>query len=92
MVSITLEKVWMVSHKIVDFSIFRQISQVRTFNNFQFLNITEHVSKNVPNQAIFYQDFITMVSFTQEGIWIVSDKIFHFQFFIKFHMSGPASF
>ena len=38
MVSITLEKLWMVSDKIVDFRFFRQISHVRTCNNFQFLN------------------------------------------------------
>ena len=31
-----------------------------------------------------------MVSITLEGLWMVSDKIFDFQFFIKFHMSGPA--
>ena len=31
-----------------------------------------------------------MVSITLEGLWMVSDKIFDFQFFIKFHMSGHA--
>ena len=31
-----------------------------------------------------------MVSITLEGFWMVSDKIFEFQFFIKFHMSGHA--
>ena len=31
-----------------------------------------------------------MVSITLEGFWTVSDKIFDFQFFVKFHMSGPA--
>ena len=30
------------------------------------------------------------VSFTMERLWMVSDKIFDFQFFIKFHMSGHA--
>ena len=59
---------------------------------FSFSTITEHVSKNVPNQAKFYQDFIMMVSFTLEGLWMVSFKIFDFKFFIKFHMSGPESF
>ena len=38
MVSFTMEGLWMVSDRIVDFLIFRQISQVRTCNNFQFLN------------------------------------------------------
>ena len=37
MVSVTLEGLWMIADGIVDFSIFRQISQVRACNNFQFL-------------------------------------------------------
>ena len=31
-----------------------------------------------------------MVSFTVEGLWMVSDRIIDFRFFIKFHRSGPA--
>ena len=31
-----------------------------------------------------------MVSITLEGLLTVSDKIFDFQFFIKFHRSRPA--
>ena len=31
-----------------------------------------------------------MVSITLEGLWIVSDRIVNFQFFVKFHRSGPA--
>ena len=38
MVSISLEKLWMIPDKIVDFRFCRQISQVQTCNNFQFLN------------------------------------------------------
>ena len=30
------------------------------------------------------------VSFTLEGLWMVSDKIVDFRFFVKFHMSGAA--
>ena len=155
MVSITLEGLWMFSDRIVRFSIFRQISQVRTCNNFQFLNYHEHVSygskkllikprfirtssrwsvllwkdcgwfliglsifdfssnsqirtcnnfqflnyhgacklciKKVPNQAKIYQELIKMVSITLEGLWMFSDRMFHFQFFVKFHRSGPAT-
>ena len=29
-----------------------------------------------------------MVSITLEGLWMVSDRIVDFQFFITFHMSG----
>ena len=31
-----------------------------------------------------------MVTITLEGLWMVFDKIFDFQFFVKFHMSGPT--
>ena len=31
-----------------------------------------------------------MVSITLEGLWMVSDRIVNFRFFIKFHRSGPA--
>ena len=31
-----------------------------------------------------------MVSITLEGLWMVSDKIFDFQFLIQFHRSGPS--
>ena len=30
------------------------------------------------------------VSFTLEGLWMVSDRIVDFPFFVKFHRSGPA--
>ena len=30
-----------------------------------------------------------MVSITLEELWMVSDKIFDYQFFIKFYMSAP---
>ena len=31
-----------------------------------------------------------MVSITLEKVWMVSDKIVYFRFFVKFHRSGPA--
>ena len=31
-----------------------------------------------------------MVSITLKGLWMVSDRIVNFQFFVKFHRSGPA--
>ena len=57
---------------------------------FSFWTITEHVRKNVPNQAKIYQDFIMTVSFTLEGLWMVCDRIIDFRIFVKFHRSGPA--
>ena len=43
-----------------------------------------------PNQAKIYQDLIKMVSITLEGLWMVSEKIFDFQFLVKFNRSGHA--
>ena len=80
----------MVSDRISDFLIFRQISLVRTCNNFEFLNyhgVCWLSIKKAPNQA---KDLIKMVSVTLEGLWMVSDRISDFQFFVKFHLSGPA--
>ena len=60
---------------------------------FSFWTITEHVSsqsKKVPNPSKIDQDFMKMVSITLEGFWMVSDRIVDFQFFVKFHRSGPA--
>ena len=31
-----------------------------------------------------------MVYITLEGLWMFSDRIVDFQFFVKFHMSGPT--
>ena len=95
MVGITLEKGWMVSDKKFLFSIFRQISHVKfhTCNNFQFFNYHRACYlciKKAPDQVNICQDLIKKVSITLEGLWMVSAKIFNFQFFIKFHRSEPA--
>ena len=90
MVSVTLEGLRMVSDKNCRFSIFRQILQVRTSNNFQFLNSQRACYlciKKDPKQA---KDLINIVSVTREGLWMVSDRIVDFRFFVKFHRSGPA--
>ena len=93
MVSITLEGLWMVSDKIVDFQFFVKFHRSGHAKIFSFWTITEHVSypsKKVPNQAKIYVDFIQMVSTTLEGLWMVSDRIVDFRFFIKFHRSRPV--
>ena len=48
--------------------------------------------QNAPNQmqAKIYQDLMKMVNITMEKLWMVSDRIVNFQFFVKFHRSGPA--
>ena len=93
MVIITLEGLWMVSDRIVDFRFFVKFHRSGHAKIFSFWTITEHVSyqsKKVPNQAKIYLDFIQMVSTTLEGLWMVSDRIVDFRFFIKFHRSGHA--
>ena len=75
------------------FSIFCQISQVRTCNNFQFLNYHGACKLSIkkdPNKAKIYQYFIKMMSVTLERLWLVSDRIVDCRFFVKFHRSGPA--
>ena len=92
-VSITLEKLWMVSDGIADFKFFLKFHRSGHAIIFSFWTITDHVtyqSKKASNQTKIYQDLIKMVSITQEGLWMVSDRIADFQFFVKFHRSGPA--
>ena len=77
---------------LIEFSTFdfRQISQVRTCNYFQFLNSHKTCYlciKKSPNQA---KELINMVCFTLEGLWMVSYRIVDCRFFVKFHRSGPA--
>ena len=43
--------------------------------------------QKTPNQA---KDLINMISVTLEGLWMVSDGIVDFRFFVKFHRYGPA--
>ena len=93
MVSITLEGLWMVSDRIVGFRLFIKFHRSGHAKIFRFWTITEHVShssKKVPNEAKIDLDFIKMVSITLEGLWMVSDRIVDFRFFVKFHRSRPA--
>ena len=36
------------------------------------------------------KDLINMVSVSLEGLWMLSDRIVDFRFFLRFHSSGPA--
>ena len=45
--------------------------------------------KKVPNQAKIDPNFKKMVSITLDGLWMVTDRIDDFQFFVTFHRSGP---
>ena len=93
MVSVTLEGLWMVSDRIVDSRFFVKFHRSGPAIIFSFWTIVEHVSyliKKAPNQTNIYQNFIKMVSITLEKLWMVSDGIADFKFFVKFHRSGPA--
>ena len=46
--------------------------------------------QKAPNQGKIYHDLMKIVSITLEGLWMFSDRIVDFQFFMKFHMSGSA--
>ena len=67
-VSVTLEGLWMVSNRM---SIFCQISQVRTCNNFQFLNYHRAcllcITK-APNQNKIDQELLKMEGITLERL------------------------
>ena len=75
----------MVSDRIVNFRFIVKFHTTGPAIIFSFGTITEHVSKNVPNQAKIYQGLIKMVSISLEGLWMFSDRIVDFQFFVKFH-------
>ena len=67
MVSITLEGLWMVSDRFVDFLFFIKFHRYGPAKTFSFLTITEHISypsKKVSNQAKIDLDFIKLVSNT----------------------------
>ena len=83
----------MFSDRIVDFQLFIKFHRSGPVIIFSFRTIMEHVScasKKAPNQAKIYQDLIKMVSITLEGLWMFSDRIVDFQFFIKFLRSGTS--
>ena len=89
MVRVSLEELWMISDRIVDFH-FRQISQVRTCNNFQFLNSHRTCQLRIKKAPNLAKDLINMVSVTLEGLRMVSDRIVDFRFFVKFHRYRPV--
>ena len=93
MVSITLERLWMFSDRIVDFQFFVKFHRSGPATIFSFWTITEHVSyasKKLLIKPRFIRSLIKMVSITLERLWMFSERIVDFQFFVKFHRSGPA--
>ena len=82
----------MVSNKICDFQfcIKFHMSRPAIIFSFELSQACLLWIKKAPNQAKIYQGLNKMVSITLEGLWMFSDRNVDFQFFIKFHRSGPA--
>ena len=92
MVSITLERLWMFSDRIVDFQFFVKFPRSGPATIFSFWTITEHVSY-ASKKLLIKPRFIRASS----RWWVLllkdygfSDRIVDFQFFFKFPWSGPA--
>ena len=93
MVLITLERLWMFSDTIVNFQFFVKFHRsgpAIKFSVFELSRACQLWIKKAPNQAKICQDLIKMVTITLEKLWMVSDKIVDYRFFVKFHRSGPA--
>ena len=93
MVSITLERLWMFSDRIVDFQFFLKFHRSGPAIIFSFWTITKHVSYG-SKKLLIKPRLIRTSSRLPVLIWnsygMFSDRIVDFQFFIKFHRSGPA--
>ena len=74
------------------FSIFRQISHVRTCHIFQLLSFHIACSLCMKKDPKHGEDQINMMSVPLEVLWMISTRIVDFQFFVKFHNSGHATF
>ena len=77
----------MFSYRIVHFQFFVKFYRSGPAIIFRFSILREHVKlsiKKAPNHA---KDLIKMVSVTLEGLWMVSDRIVDFRFFVNFHRS-----
>ena len=90
MVCVTLEGLWMVSDRFIDFQFFVKFHRSVTCNNFQFLNSHRTCWLCIKKASNHAKDHINMVCVTLEGLWMDSDRNIDFQFFLKFHSSGPA--
>ena len=90
MVCVTLEELWMLSEKIVNFRFLVKFHRSGLSIILRFWIMREHYHlchEKAPNQA---KHLINMVCVNLEWLWMVSDRINDFRFFVKFHKSGPA--
>ena len=90
MVCVTLQGLWMISDKIVNFQFLAKFDRSWLAIILRFLNYKGACYlriKKAPNQA---KHLINMVCVNLEWLWMVSDRINDFRFFVKFHKSGLA--
>ena len=93
MVSITLEGLWMVSEKIVDFQFFIKFHRSGPAIIFNFWTIIEHVSYGskkllIKPRFIWTSSRWSVLLWKDYGWFLIKLSIFNF--LIKFHRSGPA--
>ena len=94
MVSITLEGLWMVSDRIVNFWFFVKFHRSGPAIIFSFWTITEHVSY-ASKKLLIKPRFIrtssrwSVLLWKDYGCFLIECSIFNF--FVKFHRSGPAT-
>ena len=90
MMSVTLERLWLVSDRIVDFRFFVKFHRSGPVIIFNFWTIMEQVSypskKLLIKQRYIKTSSRWWVLLCKDYGWLLRD----FQFFIKFHRSGPA--
>ena len=93
MVSVTLEWLWIVFNRISDFRFFIKFHRYWPAIIFSFWTIMEQVS--YPSKKLLIKPIFIRISsrwwvLLWKGLWMVSDRIAYFKFFVKFHRSGPA--
>ena len=92
MVSITRERLWMFSERIVDFEIFVKFHRSGPAIIFSFWTMTEHV-RYASKKLLIKPRFIRTSSRWWVLLWkdcFFSERIVDFEIFVKFHRSGPA--
>ena len=80
----------MFSDRIVDFPFLIKFDRSGPAIICSFSTITEHVSYASKKLLIKKKTSSTIVCVTLEGLWMVSDGIVDFRFFIKFDRSRPT--
>ena len=90
MVRVTLEGLWIISDRIVDFRFFVKFHRSGLAIFFSVWSTMEHVSYAWKKLLRKKNTSLTLCIVIWNGLRIISDRIVDFRFVIKFHRSGPA--